>query len=215
MIVGYARTSTVDRTAGLDAQVRDLKAARCTKLFSEQVSSVADRAKLTQALKLRPRGRHAHGSERARDRAGDPVDGRSANRHADRDWQANGDHVRCHRGIRAGHDAGTPARGHRQGRGRGQIQGTAAHGARQSRRSACSGGPGRHARADRPPNDNRDQPICDIRRFVLKARSWERSCRSVQRRCSFKADILCADPLRCNGRKETPARKIFSSILRQ
>ena len=50
MIVGYARTSTVDRTAGLDAQVRDLKAARCTKLFSEQVSSVADRAKLTVAL---------------------------------------------------------------------------------------------------------------------------------------------------------------------
>jgi DNA invertase Pin-like site-specific DNA recombinase len=38
MLVGYARTSTADQIAGLDAQARELKAARCEKLFSEQVS---------------------------------------------------------------------------------------------------------------------------------------------------------------------------------
>ncbi|RVD44064.1 recombinase family protein [Mesorhizobium sp. M4B.F.Ca.ET.215.01.1.1] len=40
-IIGYARTSTVDQDAGLEAQHRDLKAAGCTKVFSEQLSSVA------------------------------------------------------------------------------------------------------------------------------------------------------------------------------
>lgn len=39
--IGYARTSTVDQAAGLEAQQRDLKAAGCTKVFSEQLSSVA------------------------------------------------------------------------------------------------------------------------------------------------------------------------------
>lgn len=39
-LVGYARTSTLDQTAGLDAQERDLKAAGCTRIFREQVSSV-------------------------------------------------------------------------------------------------------------------------------------------------------------------------------
>lgn len=50
MIVGYARTSTVDQHAGLEAQVRDLKAAGAEKVFSEQVSSVAQRDKLVAAL---------------------------------------------------------------------------------------------------------------------------------------------------------------------
>jgi DNA invertase Pin-like site-specific DNA recombinase len=50
ILIGYARTSTLEQQAGLDAQVRDLKAAGCKKLFSEQVSSVADRAKLNAAL---------------------------------------------------------------------------------------------------------------------------------------------------------------------
>lgn len=40
MIVGYARTSTADQRAGLEAQERDLKAAGCERLFVEQVSSV-------------------------------------------------------------------------------------------------------------------------------------------------------------------------------
>ncbi|MCQ1571737.1 recombinase family protein [Neorhizobium galegae] len=38
--VGYARTSTIDQVAGLEAQLRDLTAAGCTKVFQEQVSSV-------------------------------------------------------------------------------------------------------------------------------------------------------------------------------
>jgi DNA invertase Pin-like site-specific DNA recombinase len=52
MFVGYARTSTLDQTAGLEAQERDLRAAGCEKLFVEQVSSVdvVKREKLTEAL---------------------------------------------------------------------------------------------------------------------------------------------------------------------
>lgn len=49
-VVGYARTSTVEQVAGLDAQVRDLRATGCTKLFSERVSSVSARAELHRAL---------------------------------------------------------------------------------------------------------------------------------------------------------------------
>ena len=52
MLVGYARTSTLDQTAGLEAQERDLKAAGCDRLFWEQVSSVDKdaRTKLAEAL---------------------------------------------------------------------------------------------------------------------------------------------------------------------
>ena len=50
MLVGYARTSTVDQDAGYEAQQRDLKAAGCTKIFAEQVSSVAERAQLNAAI---------------------------------------------------------------------------------------------------------------------------------------------------------------------
>src|SRR3954464_8063228 len=50
MLVGYARTSTEDQKAGLQAQERDLKAAGCEKVFAEQVSSVAQRDKLQACL---------------------------------------------------------------------------------------------------------------------------------------------------------------------
>jgi len=50
VLVGYARTSTVDQDAGYEAQQRDLKAAGCTKIFAEQVSSVAERAQLNAAI---------------------------------------------------------------------------------------------------------------------------------------------------------------------
>jgi DNA invertase Pin-like site-specific DNA recombinase len=40
MQIGYARTSTVEQKAGLEAQLRDLKAAGVKKTFSEQLSSV-------------------------------------------------------------------------------------------------------------------------------------------------------------------------------
>jgi DNA invertase Pin-like site-specific DNA recombinase len=44
------RTSTVTQEAGLEAQERDLKAAGVEKLFTEQVSSVAQREELEAAL---------------------------------------------------------------------------------------------------------------------------------------------------------------------
>ena len=50
MIIGYARTSTLEQAAGLEAQVRDLNAAGCERLFTEQVSSVAQREQLEAAL---------------------------------------------------------------------------------------------------------------------------------------------------------------------
>ncbi|MBX9844257.1 MAG: recombinase family protein [Xanthobacteraceae bacterium] len=49
-LIGYARTSTTDQQAGLEAQLRDLKAAGCRKLFSEQASAVGERAQLDAAL---------------------------------------------------------------------------------------------------------------------------------------------------------------------
>ena len=50
MIVGYARTSTSDQLAGLEAQQRDLALAGCGKMYAEQVSSVARRDSLKAAL---------------------------------------------------------------------------------------------------------------------------------------------------------------------
>ena len=50
-LVGYARTSTTDQKAGLDAQLRDLREAGCTKVFLEELSSVAaKRPQLEAAL---------------------------------------------------------------------------------------------------------------------------------------------------------------------
>ena len=50
MIVGYARTSSLAQVAGMEAQERELRAAGCDKIFSEQVSSVAERQQLEAAL---------------------------------------------------------------------------------------------------------------------------------------------------------------------
>ncbi|KEC72002.1 integrase [Rhizobium leguminosarum bv. phaseoli CCGM1] len=51
VMIGYARTSTTDQRAGLDAQLRDLEAAGCTKIFKEQLSSVAaERPEMERAL---------------------------------------------------------------------------------------------------------------------------------------------------------------------
>ncbi|SEQ78353.1 Site-specific DNA recombinase [Faunimonas pinastri] len=52
MLVGYARTSTVEQEAGLEAQLRDLKAAGCERIFSEQRSSVTERPELDEALRF-------------------------------------------------------------------------------------------------------------------------------------------------------------------
>ena len=54
MLIGYARTSTLDQIAGVEAQERDLRAAGCERLFAEQVSSVdlPGRVKLAEALEF-------------------------------------------------------------------------------------------------------------------------------------------------------------------
>ena len=50
MLVGYARTSSIEQIAGLEGQVRDLSATGCNRLFQEQVSSVSRRDQLIAAL---------------------------------------------------------------------------------------------------------------------------------------------------------------------
>lgn len=54
MIVGYARTSTTDQKAGLEAQLRDLRAAGCDEVYQEEVSSVdtVNREKLAEVLRF-------------------------------------------------------------------------------------------------------------------------------------------------------------------
>src|SRR5688572_21528998 len=54
MLVGYARTSTVDQEAGLEAQLRELKG--CKKVFQEQTSSVGERTALEGALEFTREG---------------------------------------------------------------------------------------------------------------------------------------------------------------
>ena len=50
MKVGYARISTLDPQASIEAQLRELKDANCEKFFTEQVSSVGEREQLDAAL---------------------------------------------------------------------------------------------------------------------------------------------------------------------
>lgn len=52
MNIGYARSSTLDQKASIEAQVRDLEQAGCDRVFKEQVSSVdvANREQLALAL---------------------------------------------------------------------------------------------------------------------------------------------------------------------
>ena len=69
MIVGYARTSATDQSAGLAAQKRDLTAAGAERIFGEQVSSTAKRVKLAKCLTFMREGRtavHRSGSVEAR-----------------------------------------------------------------------------------------------------------------------------------------------------
>lgn len=50
-IIGYARTSTRDQVAGLEAQKRDLENVGCERVFHEQLSSVdKDRAEFAKVL---------------------------------------------------------------------------------------------------------------------------------------------------------------------
>ena len=56
MNIGYARTSTIDQVAGLEAQLKELKAVGCEKIFHEQVSSIAERFKFKPLLSLFEKG---------------------------------------------------------------------------------------------------------------------------------------------------------------
>ena len=49
MLIGYARTSTTEQEAGLQAQLRDLKEAGGEEVYSEQIFSVDVRAQLRKA----------------------------------------------------------------------------------------------------------------------------------------------------------------------
>ena len=50
MLIGYARTSTLEQKAGLEAQREALRAIGCEKQYEEQVSSVAVREALRAAM---------------------------------------------------------------------------------------------------------------------------------------------------------------------
>ena len=52
MLIGYARTSTVEQRAGYEAQLAALAAVGCEKVFQEQVSSVARRDQLDVAMEF-------------------------------------------------------------------------------------------------------------------------------------------------------------------
>src|ERR1044072_982768 len=50
MIVGYARTSTTEQVAGLEAQERELKTAGCKRLSREQTSATGPRRAFAEAM---------------------------------------------------------------------------------------------------------------------------------------------------------------------
>jgi hypothetical protein len=50
MIIGYARTSTVEQIAGLQTQLKELEQAGCGKIYQEQVSSQGKRPQLLATL---------------------------------------------------------------------------------------------------------------------------------------------------------------------
>ena len=50
MLIGYARTSTIEQIAGLEAQERDLRALGIDRIYSEQTSAAGPRKALSEAL---------------------------------------------------------------------------------------------------------------------------------------------------------------------
>ncbi len=52
MLVGYSRTSTLDQAYGFQSQIEELEKLGCEKIFKEQVSSVAKREELDNALEF-------------------------------------------------------------------------------------------------------------------------------------------------------------------
>jgi DNA invertase Pin-like site-specific DNA recombinase len=56
MLIGYARTSTLEQKAGLEAQIESLRAVGCERVYEEQTSSVAFREALRDALEFSREG---------------------------------------------------------------------------------------------------------------------------------------------------------------
>lgn len=56
MLLGYARTSTTDQVAGLEAQERDLLAQGCERLWKEQTSAMGPREALEEAISFAREG---------------------------------------------------------------------------------------------------------------------------------------------------------------
>ena len=52
MLIGYARTSTLQSVAGFEAQLVELKSYGCERTYQEQVSAVATRNQLDSALDM-------------------------------------------------------------------------------------------------------------------------------------------------------------------
>jgi len=52
MLAGYARTSTTDQVAGLEAQVAALTAAGCERIFQEHASAVKTRPAFGEAMRF-------------------------------------------------------------------------------------------------------------------------------------------------------------------
>ena len=52
MLIGYARTSTIDQAAGFAAQLVELNAYGCGRTYQEQVSAVASRHELETAIDM-------------------------------------------------------------------------------------------------------------------------------------------------------------------
>ena len=141
MIVGYARTSTIEQEAGFEAQLKQLKAAGCEKVFSEQVSAVAaTREQLEAALDFVREGdvfvcckldRLARSvphlceiGARLEAKGVCSQGAGSGDRHVHADRQAHVQLAWRHRPIREGTDPRADAGRHRQGQSRRQIQGS-------------------------------------------------------------------------------------------
>jgi len=52
MLIGYARTSTIDQQAGFEAQLVELTSYGCERTYKEQVSAVATRVQLDAAIDM-------------------------------------------------------------------------------------------------------------------------------------------------------------------
>ena len=52
MLIGYARTSTLDQEAGFEAQEASLKEIGCDKIYKEQTSAVGPRSELDDLLEF-------------------------------------------------------------------------------------------------------------------------------------------------------------------